>query len=163
MNEQQTYQPRQTPPPYIPRGGSQRVTPSNNWAQPNSLPNPQPRQEPLQQPQPQQAPPQGYPQYGASYPGQCRPWQPYHQEGQKPSNHIAIAGFVLSLISIFIGWIPLFGWLIWILGSVFSFIGLFSRPRGLAIAGVIISLVMIPMIVTILVAIDAFTTAMFLI
>lgn len=150
MNEQQSYPPRQTPPPYNPGGGNQRVTPPNNWAQP-------------QQPQPQQAPRQAYPQYGTPYNGQGQPWQPYLQTGPKPSNHIAIAGFILSLISVFIGWIPLFGWLIWILGSVFSFIGLFGRPRGLAIAGVIISLVMIPMIVTILIAIDAFTSAMFLI
>lgn len=72
------------------------------------------------------------------------------------------AGFVLSLVSVFIGWVPFIGWLIWILASVLSFIGLFNRPRGLAIAGVIISLVAIPMIVTLLVAIDAFTSAMFL-
>lgn len=72
------------------------------------------------------------------------------------------AGFVLSLVSVFIGWVPFVGWLIWILGSVFSFIGLFRQPRGLAIAGVIISLVMIPLIVTLLVAIDAFTSAIFL-
>lgn len=69
---------------------------------------------------------------------------------------------MLSLVSVFIGWVPLIGWLIWMLASVLSFIGLFKHPRGLAIAGVIISLVLIPMIVTLLVAIDAFTSAMFL-
>jgi len=73
------------------------------------------------------------------------------------------AGFVLSLVSVFIGWVPLIGWLIWILSVIFSFIGLFRQPRGLAIAGVIISLVLIPMIVTLLVALDAFTSAMFLV
>ncbi|MEA1874777.1 MAG: DUF4190 domain-containing protein [Bacteroidota bacterium] len=50
-------------------------------------------------------------------------------------NGLGTAGFVLSLISLF------FGWIIWILGLIFSFIGIFKKPRGLAIAGLIISLV----------------------
>ena len=104
-------------------------------------------------------------QYGQPYregAGYCRqPWQPY-APGQNRNNGMGTAGFVLSLVSIFIGWVPLVGWLIWILASVFSFIGLFRQPRGLAIAGIIISLVLIPMIVTLLVALDAFTSAMFL-
>ena len=37
--------------------------------------------------------------------------------------------------------VPVFGWIIWILGLIFSFIGMFRRPRGLAIAGFIISLI----------------------
>lgn len=57
---------------------------------------------------------------------------------QAPSaekNGLGTAGFVLSLIALF------FGWIIWILGLIFSFIGVFKRPRGLAIAGLIISVV----------------------
>lgn len=72
------------------------------------------------------------------------------------------AGFVLSIVGLFLRWIPFVGWLIWLLGAVFSFIGLFKTPRGLAIAGVIISLVLIPVLVTIFVALDVFTSAMFL-
>lgn len=56
-------------------------------------------------------------------------------------NGLGIAGFVLSLIALFFGWIPLFGWIIWVLGLIFSFIGIFKKPRGLAIAGLIISIV----------------------
>ena len=52
-----------------------------------------------------------------------------------------IAGFVMSLITLFFGWIPVFGWVIWILSLVFSFIAVFKRPRGLAIAGLILSIV----------------------
>ena len=52
-----------------------------------------------------------------------------------------VAGFVLSLITFIFGWVPVFGWIIWVLGLVFSFIGMFRRPRGLAIAGFIISLI----------------------
>lgn len=46
-------------------------------------------------------------------------------------------------------------------GAVFSFIGLFSRPRGLAIAGVIISLVLIPLIVTVLIALNSVSDILF--
>ncbi len=57
------------------------------------------------------------------------------------SNGLGTAGFVFALIALFIGWIPLFGWLLWALGALFSFIGLFKAPRGLAIAGFIISFI----------------------
>ena len=107
-----------------------------------------------------QGQPYAAPGYCQGYCGQ--PWQPYAPGQQRPSNGIGTAGFVLAIVSVFIGWVPLLGWLIWILGAVFSFIGLFRQPRGLAIAGVIISLVLIPMLVTLLVALDAFTSAMFL-
>lgn len=60
---------------------------------------------------------------------------------EKKSNGIGTAGFVLSLISLFLGWIPFLGWLLWLLGVIFSFIGVFKQPRGLAIAGLIISFI----------------------
>ncbi len=59
---------------------------------------------------------------------------------QSESNGAGTAGFVLALISLFFGWIPFIGWIIWFLGLVLSFIGIFKRPRGLAIAGLIISI-----------------------
>ena len=55
-------------------------------------------------------------------------------------NGIGTAGFILSLVSIFLGWIPFLGWLIWLLGLIFSFVGIFKKPKGLAIAGLVISL-----------------------
>jgi nucleoside recognition membrane protein YjiH len=57
------------------------------------------------------------------------------------SNGIGTAGFVLSLVSIFLGWIPILGWIIWVLGLILSFVGIFRRPKGLAIAGLVISLI----------------------
>jgi hypothetical protein len=60
---------------------------------------------------------------------------------EKKSNGIGTAGFVLALISLFFGWIPVLGWIMWILGFIFSFIGIFKVPRGLAIAGLVISLI----------------------
>ena len=37
-------------------------------------------------------------------------------------NGLGTAGFVLALIGIFLGWIPVLGWLVWFLGVIFSII-----------------------------------------
>ena len=62
-----------------------------------------------------------------------------NQSGQ--SNGLGTAGFILSLISLIFSWIPGIGWVVWFLGALFSFIGLFKSPRGMAIAGFIISFI----------------------
>ena len=54
-------------------------------------------------------------------------------------NGLGLAGFILALVGLFLDWIPVLGWLIWLLGAIFSIIGLFKQPRGFAIAGTIIS------------------------
>ncbi len=56
-------------------------------------------------------------------------------------NSIGTAGFVLALIALFISWIPVLGWIAWVLGAIFSLIGLFKRPKGFAIAGTVISFI----------------------
>lgn len=62
-------------------------------------------------------------------------------------NGMATAGFVLALITIFLGWIPVLGWIIWLLGLIFSSVGLAKakkvegKGKGLAIAGLVISLI----------------------
>lgn len=71
-------------------------------------------------------------------------------------NSAGNSGFVLSIISIFFGWIPIIGWILWFLGFLFSVIGLFKKPRGLAIAGTVISLIGIGIISLV---ITAFGTA----
>ena len=164
MNGQPPYQPPVTPPPYNPGRRATGPGGDGGWRQPDT---PQGQMPAGQYPPgygrqawPSQGQPYAAPGYCQGYCGQ--PWQPYAPGQQRPSNGIGTAGFVLAIVSVFIGWVPLLGWLIWILGAVFSFIGLFRQPRGLAIAGVIISLVLIPMVVTLLVALDAFTSAMFL-
>ena len=63
-----------------------------------------------------------------------------NQQGRK-YNGVGTAGFVLALIALFLGWIPVLGWIIWALGIILSFFGIFKEPRGLAIAGLIISLI----------------------
>uniref|UniRef100_UPI0040470DB6 hypothetical protein n=1 Tax=Mariniflexile sp. TaxID=1979402 RepID=UPI0040470DB6 len=57
------------------------------------------------------------------------------------SNGTGTAGFVLALIALFLGWIPVLGWILWILGLILSFVGIFKNPKGLAIAGLVISLI----------------------
>ena len=58
---------------------------------------------------------------------------------EKKSNGVGVAGFVLALCGIFFSWIPGLNWTLWALGLIFSFVGIFRKPRGLAIAGLVIS------------------------
>ncbi len=60
---------------------------------------------------------------------------------QHKSNGLGTAGFVLALLGFLLSWIPVFGWVMWAFGFLFSFLGLFKAPRGLAIAGIIISFI----------------------
>ncbi|WP_158962146.1 hypothetical protein [Myroides fluvii] len=56
-------------------------------------------------------------------------------------NNIGLTGFILSIVAIVISWVPLVGWLCWLVGLILSIVGLFRRPKGFAIAGLIISLI----------------------
>lgn len=61
-------------------------------------------------------------------------------EIKNQTNGIAIAGFVLALVGLFAGWIPVIGWIIWLLGLVLSMVGITKKPKGFAIAGLSISI-----------------------
>jgi hypothetical protein len=65
------------------------------------------------------------------------------------SNGIGTAGFVLALIALFLGWVPFLGWIIWMLGLIFSAVGVFKQPKGLAIAGLVISLIGIILLIVV--------------
>lgn len=110
-------------------------------AQSQTPPPPPPPQPEYQQQYAQQPPQQQY--------AQQPPQQQYYVEEPRKTNGLGIAGFILSLLGILLGWIPLLGWLIWLLGLIFSFIGVFRVPRGLAIAGLILSLLGLLIIVLI--------------
>lgn len=56
------------------------------------------------------------------------------------SNGTGVAGFIFAILGLLLGWIPVLGWILWLLGLILSFIGLFKKPNGLAIAGFIISI-----------------------
>lgn len=85
------------------------------------------------------------------------PQNPQNQSGQtviinqndRKSNGVGTAGFVLALIAIFLVWVPVLGWILWLLGLILSFVGVFKEPRGLAIAGLVISLIGIIILVTV--------------
>lgn len=59
---------------------------------------------------------------------------------EKRTNSIGTAGFVVALMGVLLSWLPGVNLIIWSLGLVLSFIGIFKRPRGFAIAGFIISI-----------------------
>lgn len=73
------------------------------------------------------------------------------------SNGLGTAGFVFALLAIFVCWVPVVDFVVWFLGALFSFIGLFKKPRGLAIAGFIISFLGIIILLTFFGAIIGFT------
>lgn len=107
------------------------------------------QQPPMQQPPMQQAQvPQQAPMQQAQMPQQQAPQMGYqasmqqtavYLQQQNQSNGMGTTGFVFALLAFFLGWVPFLGWILWILGVVFSFIGVFKVPRGLAVAGLIIS------------------------
>ncbi|MDE6669539.1 MAG: hypothetical protein K2K26_07635 [Muribaculaceae bacterium] len=59
----------------------------------------------------------------------------------RKSNGLGVAGFILALLTFVFCWVPVLDFILWFLGALFSFIGIFKRPRGLAIAGLVISFI----------------------
>lgn len=57
----------------------------------------------------------------------------------KASNGVGTAGFVLAILALLLFWVPILGMILWGLGLLLSFFGLFKSPRGLSIFGLIIS------------------------
>ena len=97
------------------------------------------------------------PRYGYGMPPQGRQWQePLPQREQ--TNGMGIAGFVLSAMASLGCGVAYVSGPLWLLGLVFSIIGLNRKPRGLAIAGLIISLVGIVIGIVILLLGVALTT-----
>ena len=57
------------------------------------------------------------------------------------SNGIGTAGFILAICAWVFSWVPILGTIVWFVGLILSFVGVFNKPRGLAIAGLVISLI----------------------
>lgn len=68
------------------------------------------------------------------------------QQEPRQTNGIGTAGFVLALLAIFLFWVPVLDFILWILGLIFSFVGVFRQPKGLAIAGLVLSFIVIILI-----------------
>ena len=126
-------EPHQQFTPQYGQQSSQQVPPQYQQTPPPPYGQQSSRQVP---PQYQQTPP---PQYGQQVPPQYT--QPYYNQPQPSrSNGLGITGFVLSVLALLLGWVPVIGWIVWLLGLIFSLIGIFRKPRGLAIAGLLLSL-----------------------
>ncbi len=72
------------------------------------------------------------------------------------SNGMAIAGLVLAICAIAVSWLPGVNFVCWILGLIFSILGLRNANRGapyrgLAIAGLAISLAGIVLIIVLII------------
>lgn len=72
---------------------------------------------------------------------------------ERKSNGVGTAGFVIALICACLSWLPGVNAILWFIGLMLSFFGMFKRPRGLAIIGFLISILDIIIIVMILGAI----------
>lgn len=61
----------------------------------------------------------------------------------KRSNSAGTAGFVLSLIGLILCWVPILNLILFILGFIFSIVGLCKKnaQKGLAIAGLILAII----------------------
>ena len=68
---------------------------------------------------------------------------------EKKSNGVGLGGFILALIALFLGWVPILGWILWLVGAILSVVGLFKVPRGFAIAGTIISFIGIILLIVV--------------
>jgi len=75
------------------------------------------------------------------------------------SNSMGIAGFVLAIVALILGWIPVLGWLIWLLGLIFSIVGVTRTPKGLAIAGLVISLLGLILLIVVFAGIGLMSAA----
>ena len=70
-----------------------------------------------------------------------------HPSSSPTGNGLAVAGFVCALCAIVLFWVPVVNFMLWVLGIVFSAVGLKrsnrqnAPHRGLAIAGLVIALV----------------------
>ena len=84
-----------------------------------------------------------YPPAGDPYAPRYAPSEPVQ------GNPMGTAGFILSLVMLLFWWTPYAGFLLWVLAVVFSAVGLNRKPRGLAIAGLIIA-VAVPLLLVFL-------------
>lgn len=56
-------------------------------------------------------------------------------------NSMGVTGFVLALLGLVFCWAPVINWILWLLGLIFSLLGVFKPKKGLAIAGLAISFI----------------------
>ncbi len=75
-------------------------------------------------------------------------------------NGLGVAGFVLALLALVFCWVPVLDFILWLLGLILSAIGMGKQPRGLAIAGLALSLLGIILIIILIAAVGIFGAMM---
>ena len=60
---------------------------------------------------------------------------------QSQTNSVGVVGFVFSLLGLFTFYIPLLGWIIVMIGGCCCYYGRKKEPKGLAIAGTVITVI----------------------
>lgn len=60
---------------------------------------------------------------------------------EKKGNGMGTAGFVMALLGLIFCWVPILNWILWLLGLIFSVVGMFRPKKGLAIAGLVITFI----------------------
>lgn len=78
----------------------------------------------------------------------------------KKSNGMGVAGFVLALLGVIFIWVPALNWILWLLGLIFSIIGVCRAPRGLAIAGLVLSAIYLIILFVVIGALFAAASAL---
>lgn len=79
----------------------------------------------------------------------------------KQKNGIGLTGFILSLVCLFTSWAPGLNIVMWILGLVFSAVGVFRKPKGFAIAGLVVSMISILIIILLAAVIGELASELF--
>lgn len=69
------------------------------------------------------------------------PAQVIVQQTVVKTNGLGVAGFVLSLLCLILCWVPALSVILWILGFILSLIGVFTKPRGLAVTGLVLTFI----------------------
>lgn len=76
-------------------------------------------------------------------------------------NGMGVAGFVFSLLTLFLCWVPYVAAVFWLLALIFSIVGVCRRPRGLAIAGLVITVIDLALLLFVIAAVASVASGVF--
>lgn len=80
------------------------------------------------------------------------PWEARPVSRRAANNPWGTASLVLSILALALGWVPVLGWTLWLSAGATSVMGLTRTPRWPAVAGLVISVFIAGLAVTVSVA-----------
>lgn len=83
---------------------------------------------------------------------QGAPAAPWEARPASRANPWGAASLVLSILALALGWVPVLGWTLWLSAGATSVMGLTRTPRWPAVAGLVISVFIAAVAVTVSVA-----------